>query len=59
MPVQTRKNSKKKRVINNKYTDAKKGTQTKCLMKTCRSKKYQAIFGSVGGKYRTNRQLFY
>ena len=58
----TRKNYKKNHrdclVAQNK--DAKKGTQIKCMMKTCRAKKYQAIYGSSGGgSIRSNRRLFY
>lgn len=41
-----------------KHIDAKKGTQMKCLMKTCRAKKYNAIYGSSGGNIRSNRGLF-
>jgi hypothetical protein len=52
----TRKNCKKKRDCNK---DAKKATQLKCRMKTCRAKKYMSVFGSTGGSIRSNRQLFY
>ena len=38
--------------------NAKKGTQIKCLMKTCRAKKYQSVYGSVGGSVRSNRNYF-
>jgi hypothetical protein len=43
----TRKNYK----INN--TNAKKGTQLKCLMKTCKAKKYSSVYGSTGGSIRS------
>ena len=54
----TRKNNRKP----NKYnvSNAKKGTSIKCIMKTCRSKKYQSIYGSEPkGIIRSLRQLFY
>ena len=62
MPIsftrKTRKNCKKSHHRDcNK--DAKKATQLKCRMKTCRAKKYQAIYGSTGGSIRSTRQLFY
>ena len=44
---------------NNNHNNAKKATQLKCRMKTCRAKKYQAIYGSAGGSIRSTRQLFY
>jgi hypothetical protein len=44
---------------NFKNHNAKKATQLKCRMKTCRAKKYQAIYGSSGGSIRSTRQLFY
>jgi hypothetical protein len=53
----TRKNCKKNHRDCNK--DAKKATQLKCRMKTCRAKKYQAVYGTSGGSIRSNRQLFY
>ncbi len=45
---------------NRKYCDnnAKKATQMKCRMKTCRAKKYQSIYGSTGGSIRSNRNVF-
>ena len=55
----TRNKSKKTNLIINENTDAKNGTQLKCMMKTCRAKQYKSIFGSVGGSTRSNRQLFY
>lgn len=58
MKKQTRKHYKK-----NKHkciTYAKKGTLLKCRLKTCKTKKYQAIYGAVtGGSPRENIQLFY
>ena len=66
MARKTRKNFKNhnhtkncKTCLENKHKDAKKATQIKCLMKTCRAKKYQAIYGSAGGSIRSTRQLFY
>lgn len=57
MTNKTRKNCKK--LQRNCDKDAKKGTQIKCRLKTCRAKKYQAIYGlSAGGIIRTIRQLF-
>jgi hypothetical protein len=54
MSKKTRKNSKKY------TTNAKKGTQLKCILKTCRAKKYQSVYGSTtGGRTRSNRPLFY
>lgn len=51
----TRKNNKK-----HNFNNAKKGTQLKCRMKTCRAKLYQSVYGeSRGGYIRSNRQLFY
>ena len=38
---------------------AKKGTQLKCRMKTCRAKKYQSVYGAGGGTARTTRNLFF
>ena len=57
MARKTRKNCKKNHRDCNK--DAKKGTQMKCMMKTCRAKKYKGIYGSTGGSIRSNRQIFY
>ena len=42
MTNKTRKNFK-----NNKHNNAKKATQLKCRMKTCRAKKYQAIYENL------------
>ena len=58
MNKKTRKHCKKNTRNCNK--DAKKGTQLKCRLKTCRAKKYQAVYGAIrGGSARENRQLFY
>ena len=37
----TRRNYKKNNYLDNK--NAKKGTQLKCMLKTCRAKKYQSM----------------
>jgi hypothetical protein len=62
MPIRrtnkTRKNCKKNK--RDCHKDAKKGTQLKCRLKTCRAKKYQAVYGAAtGGSIRASRQLFY
>ena len=54
MPIsfakKTQKNHSKK-----KHMDAKKGTQLKCRMKTCRANKYKSVYGSsAGGSIRAN-----
>ena len=59
----TRKTRKHRKTPNMNYLEkqninAKKGTQIKCLMKTCRAKKYQSVYGSVGGSVRSNRNYF-
>jgi hypothetical protein len=54
MPNKTRKHRKTR----SKHLDAKKGAHINCLMKTCRAKKYKAIYGSSGGNIRSNRALF-
>ena len=64
MSKKTRKNNNSQNTntiirYNNKHNNAKKATQIKCRMKTCRAKKYQSLFGSVGGSIRSNRQLYY
>lgn len=57
MSSKTRKNCKKKRDCQN---DAKKGTQLKLKIKTCRAKMYQSVYGAArGGSIRSSRQLFY
>ena len=56
MPNKTRKN---KSVHNkNKNDDTKKALMTKNLMKSCRAKKYQSVYGSVGGSIRSNIAFF-
>lgn len=58
MVRKTRKNYKKNQ--RDCHKDAKKGTQLKCRLKTCRAKKYQAVYGgATGGSIRKTRQLFY
>ena len=62
MVKKTRKHhiKNKRNYLETQYEDAKKGTQLKCRLKTCRSKKYQAVYGAIkGGKARENRQIFY
>ena len=40
--------------------NAKKGTQLKCRLKTCRSKRYQSVYGAAQGQSaRSNAALFY
>lgn len=42
------------------HLNAKKGTQLKCRLKTCRSKTYASVYGSEKGKSaRSNALLFY
>jgi hypothetical protein len=54
----TRKNCNKNK--RNCHKDAKNGTQLKYRLKTCRSKKYQSIYGAAsGGSSREPRQLYY
>jgi hypothetical protein len=43
---------------NNRDNNAKKAILPKCLMKTCRAKKYQSVYGSVGGSIRSNIALY-
>jgi hypothetical protein len=62
MARKTRKYYKKNHInhlaIQNK--DAKKGTQLKCKLKTCRTKMYQSVYGATtGGSIRTTRQLYF
>ena len=61
MSSKTRKHCKKnnKSCLLRQNRDAKKATQFRCLMKTCRAKKYQAVYGSVGGSVRSNRIYFF
>lgn len=57
----TRKNYKKNsNHLDNKKTDAKKGTKLKCMLKTCRAKKYQSVYGSAtGGSIRATTPIYY
>lgn len=42
-----------KKTKNKKHIYAKKGTQRKCMLKTCKSHKYKSIYGiSKGGTIR-------
>ena len=61
MSKKTRKNnnSQNTNTIIRYNNNAKNATQIKCRMNTCRAKKYQSLFGSVGGSIRSNRQLYY
>ena len=56
MASKTRKHSKRNHRCLNK--DAKKGTQLKALMKTCRANKYKSIYGSTGGNIRSNISMY-
>lgn len=39
---------------------AKRGTELKCKLKSCKAKIYQSVYGSSkGGSIRSNQQLFY
>ena len=53
MTSKTRKIRKSRKNHKVSNTNAKKGTQLKCLMKTCKSKKYASIYGSTGGSIRS------
>lgn len=57
----TRKHCKKNnaKCLEKQNRNAKKATQVRCLMKTCRAKKYQSVYGSVGGSVRSNRPYFF
>ncbi len=58
MGRKTRKHCNKKKRDCDK--DAKKGTQLKCRLKTCRAKKYQSVYGAIrGGSARATRPLFF
>ena len=58
MTKKTRKHCKKNKRDCNK--DAKKGTQLKCRLKTCRAKKYQSVYGAAsGGSARAPRPIYY
>jgi len=52
MTNKTRKN------IKCKHSNAKKGSIRKNRIKTCRTKKYQSVYGSIGGYVRTIRSLY-
>ena len=48
------------RNVQRKHIHAKKGTQTKCKLKTCRSKIYKAVYGGTNdGTIRSLRQLYF
>jgi len=56
----TRKNCKKpkKDCFATQHKDAKKGAQLKCRLKTCRAKKYQAVYGAAtGGSIRDRKSV--
>lgn len=56
----TRKNYKQKNNYLDKTIDAKKGTQIKCMLKSCRAKKYQSVYGlSTGGRIRATIPIYY
>lgn len=62
MTHKTRKHCKKNQrdCLSKKRNYAKKGTQLKCRLKTCKAIKYQSVYGSArGGSIRGARQLFY
>lgn len=62
MSLKTRKNYKKHKKLHleNINNNAKKGTQLKCRLKTCRSKMYQSVYGAArGGNIRSNIALFF
>jgi len=61
MSSKKRKHCKKnnKTCLSRQNRDAKKATQFRCRMKTCRAKKYQSVYGSVGGSVRSNRTYFF
>ena len=58
MPKKTQKHYKKRGHCKNRYLDAKRGTQLKCRMKTCRANKYKSVYGSNGGSIRSNIALY-
>ena len=58
MNCKTRKNHKKKQCFS-KDIYAKKATDPKCKLKSCRAKKYQSVYGSTRSHIRSNKQLFY
>ena len=56
MANKTRKHRKVN--LDKKHLYAKKGTQLKCLMKSCKVHKYKSVYGSTGGTIRSNVVLF-
>lgn len=58
----TRKNYNKhqSKYLEKKHIYAKKGTQLKCRLKTCKTKIYQTIYGgTLDGNIRSLRQLYF
>ena len=57
----THKILKNHKNITQKYKkNAKKGTELKCKLKSCRAKMYKSVYGvSKGGSIRSNRLMFY
>jgi hypothetical protein len=57
----TRKTRKNYKNISHKSSkNAKKGTELKCKLKSCKAKMYQSVYGvSEGGRIRSNLQMFY
>jgi hypothetical protein len=57
----TRKNRKKCKNNTQKCKkSAKKGTELRCKLKSCKAKMYQSVYGvSEGGSIRSNPRLFY
>ena len=44
----------------NKYIKTRKQKLLRCMLKTCKSRKYKSVYGiTTGGNIRTPRQLFY
>lgn len=58
MPKKTQKHYKKSGHCKKRFLDAKRGTELKCLMKTCRANKYKSVYGSTGGSIRSNLNAF-
>jgi hypothetical protein len=55
----TRKTRKTHHKDQTRHKRAKKATKLKCLLKTCRAKKYQAVYGaSAGGSIRSHIALY-
>ena len=62
MVHKTRKNYniQKSNKYGSKHTYAKRGTQDKCKLKTCKSKMYQSIYGGTFNEnIRSLRQLYF